>query len=78
MGSASSASAIPCSYSLFVSRIHPSFFWEWKHTVSLKNFFDTQVSSISTKELVLPHHAGCVLSHLCCNGHSQRVKLLSH
>ena len=25
---------------------------------------------ISTKELVLPCHARCVLSHLCCNGHS--------
>ena len=33
-------------------------------------FFDTQVSLISTKELVLSRHACYVLSHLCCNGHS--------
>ena len=33
-------------------------------------FFDTQVSSISTKEPVLPRHARCVISRLRCNGHS--------
>ena len=33
-------------------------------------FFDTQVPSISTEELVLPSHASCVLSRLCFNGHS--------
>ena len=38
-------------------------------TVSSK-YFDTQVSSISTEELVLPRHARCVLSRLRCNGHS--------
>ena len=27
---------------------------------------------------MLPRHACCVLSRLCCNRHSQRVKLLSH
>ena len=32
--------------------------------------FDTQVSSISTEELVLPRHARCVLSRLRCNGQS--------
>ena len=33
-------------------------------------FFDTQVPSISTEELVLPRHARCVLPRLRCNGHS--------
>ena len=33
-------------------------------------FFDTQVPSISTVELVLPCHARCVLSRLRCNGHT--------
>ena len=45
------------------------FFLDWRRTVSLK-FFDTQVPSISTEELVLPRHARCVLSSLRCNGHS--------
>ena len=52
-----------------ISRIYSSLFSDWRHTVSLK-FFDTQVTSISTKELVLPHHARCVLSRLHCNEHS--------
>ena len=42
---------------------------DWKRTVSSK-FFDTQLLSISTEELVLPRHARCVLSRLSCNGHS--------
>ena len=63
-------SAIPCSRSALISRIHCSLFSDWRRTVSSK-FFDTQVSSISTEELVLPRHARCVLSlHLRCNGHS--------
>ena len=62
-------SAIPCSLSSFISRIHSSLFSDWRHTVSSK-FFDTQVSSISTEELVLLRHARCVLSRLRCNGHS--------
>ena len=41
----------------------------WRRTVSSK-FSDTQVSSISTEELVLLCHARCVLSRLRCNGHS--------
>ena len=49
-------SAMRCSLSSLISRIHSSHFSDWMHTVSLK-FFDTQVPSISTKELVLPHHA---------------------
>ena len=62
-------SAIPCSLSPLISRIHSSFFSNWRRTVSSK-FFDTQVPSISTEELVLPRHARCVLSRLRCNGHS--------
>ena len=58
-------SAIPCSLSPLVSCI----FSDWRHTVSSK-FFNTQVPSISTEELVLPRHVRCVLSRLCCNGHS--------
>ena len=62
-------SAIPCSLSPFISCIHSRLISDWKRTVSSK-FFDTQVPSISTEELVLPRHARCVLSHLRCNGHS--------
>ena len=62
-------SAIPCSLSPFTSRIHFCLFSDWRRTVSSK-FFDTQVLSISTEELVLPRHAGCVPSRLRCNGHS--------
>ena len=61
-------SAIPCSLSL-ISRIHSRLFSDWRRTVSSK-YFDTQVPSISTEELVLPRHARCVLSRLRCNGHS--------
>ena len=38
--------------------------------IKIKTREDTQVSSISTEELVLPRHARCVLSRLRCNGHS--------
>ena len=62
-------SAIPCSHSPLISRIHSRLFSDWRRTVSSK-YFDTQVPSISTEELVLPRHARCVLSHLRCNGHS--------
>ena len=61
-------SAIPCSLSPLISRIYSSLFSEWRRTV-LSKFFDIQVPSISTEELVLPRHARCVLSRLCCNGH---------
>ena len=61
--------AIPCSLSPLISCIHSHLFSDWRHTVSSK-FFDTQVPSISTEEFVLPCHARCVLSHLCCNEHS--------
>ena len=52
---------MPCSFS-------PLFSY-WRRTDSSK-FFDTQVPSISTEELVFPRHARCVLSRLRCNGHS--------
>ena len=62
-------SAIPCSLSSLICCIHCSFFSDWRCTVSSK-FFNTQISSISTEELVLPRHARYVLSPLRCNGHS--------
>ena len=62
-------SAIPCSLSPLISCIYSSLFSDWRRTVSSK-FFDTQVPSISTEELVPPRHARCVLSRLRCNGHS--------
>ena len=63
-------SATPCSLSPLISRIHSRLFSDWKRSVSSK-YFDTQVPSISTEELVLPRHARCVLSRLRCNdGHS--------
>ena len=54
-------SAIPCCLSPLTSRIHSCLFSDCRRTVSSK-FFDTQVPSISTEELVL--------SRLRCNGHS--------
>ena len=62
-------SAIPCSLSPLISRIHSCLISDWRRTVSSK-YFDTQVPSISTEELVLPRHARCVLSRLRCNGHN--------
>ena len=59
-------SAIPCSLSFC---INSCLFSDWRRTVSSK-FFDTQIPSTSTEELVLPRHARCVLSRLLCNGHS--------
>ena len=54
--------------SLLLSLIS-TLFLDWRHTVSSK-FFDLQVPSISTEELVLLPDACCVLSHLCCNRHN--------
>ena len=62
-------SAIPCIFSPLISRIHSSLFFGTGGVLSLFNF-SRQVSSISTKELVLPCHARCILFRLCCNGHS--------
>ena len=64
------------SLSPLISRIHSRLFSDWRRTVSPK-FFDTQVPSISTEELVLPRHARCVLSRLRCNGHSLLGSYLS-
>ena len=70
MGSAALApSAISCSLFPLISRIYSCLFSDWKHTVSLK-FFDTQVLSIFTEELVLPCHSRCVVPRLRCNGHN--------
>ena len=68
-GSLLAPSAIPCSLSSLTSRINSRLISDWRRTVSSK-FFDTQVPSIFTEELVLPRHARCVLSRLRCNGHS--------
>ena len=62
-------SAISCSLSPLTSRIHSRLISDWRRTVSSK-YFDTQVPSISSEELVFPRHARCVLSCLRCNGHS--------
>ena len=62
-------STIPCSLSPLISRIHSCLFSDWRRTVSSK-FFDTQVPSIFTEELVLSRHVRCVLSRLRCNGHN--------
>ena len=62
-------STIHCSLSPLISRIYSRLISDWRHTVSSK-YFDPQVSSISTEELVLPRHVCCVLSRLCCEGHS--------
>ena len=62
-------SATRCSLSSLISRIHCCLFSDCRQTVSSK-FFETQVSAIFIEELMLPRHACCVLSRLCCNGHS--------
>ena len=62
-------SAIPCSLSPVIFRIYSLLFSDWRRTVSSK-YFDAQVPSISTEELVLPRHARCVLFRLRCNEHS--------
>ena len=41
-------SAIPCSVSHLISRVHSSLFSDWRHPVS-SQFFDTQVPSIATE-----------------------------
>ena len=62
-------SAIPCSLSPFISLIRSYLFSDWRPSVSSK-FFDIQVPSIFTEQLVLPRHARCTLSHLRYNGHN--------
>ena len=62
-------SAISCSLSPLISRIHSCLISDWRRTVSSK-FFDTLVLSIYTVELMLFPHTRCVLSRLRCNEHS--------
>ena len=61
--------AILCSLSPLISRIHSSIFSDWRRTISSK-FFDTQVPSIFIEELVFPRYVRCVLSRLRCNKHN--------
>ena len=61
--------AKPCILSPLISGIYSYLSLDWRRSVSSK-FFDTQVPSISTEDLVLPLRARCVLSRLRCNGHS--------
>ena len=68
-------SAIPCSLSPPISRIHCSIISDWRRTVSSK-FFDTQAPSISTEELVLPRHAGCVFLSFTLQRTQSTVKFL--
>ena len=63
------SSAISCSLSPLISRIRSCLFSDWRRIVSSK-LFDTQVSLISSDELMLLRHARFVLSRLRCNGHS--------
>ena len=63
-------SAIPCSLSPFISHTHSSLFSRTGGVLSHLNSFTHTFPSISTEELVLHCHARCVLSCLCCNGHS--------
>ena len=53
-------SAIPCSLSPLISRVHFCLFSDWRRTVSSK-FFDTRAP------LIFSRHARCVLSRLRCN-----------
>ena len=61
--------AVPCSHSPIISCIYSFLFFDWRRTIRSK-FFDTQFSSVSTEELVLPRHDCCVLFNLRCNGHN--------
>ena len=56
--------------SLFLSLVFTILFSQTGRCTVLSKFFNTQAPSISTKKLVLFHHASCVLSHLFCNEHS--------
>ena len=56
--------------SLILSLVSTLVLSRTRGVLSHRSSFDTQVSSISTEELVLPRHARCVLSRLRCNGHS--------
>ena len=62
-------SAIPCSLSSFISRIHSGLFLNWRRTVSYK-FFNTQIRSVSTEELVFSRHTRSAFFCLRCSGNS--------
>ena len=64
-------STVPCSLPV-TSRIHLSLFSDRTRCVSSK-FFDTQLPSVSTEELVFSRHAGYVLYPFRCNGHNLRL-----
>ena len=68
--------AVPCSLSPPTSYIHSFLFLDWRGTISPK-IFDTQVTSVSTQELLLPRHVRCVLSRLRCNKQSLLLNSLS-
>ena len=65
-------SAIPCKPSPLISRIHYCLFSDWRHTVSSK-YFDSQVPSISTEELVLPRHDRCKGHSLLLGSYFSRI-----
>ena len=73
------ATPTPCnplkSFSSYIS-YPPSLFLDWRRTVSSK-FFDTQVSSVFTEDLVLPCHVCWALSRLYWNGYSLLLTLIS-
>ena len=62
-------SAISCSLSPLISLIHSYLFSDWRPTISFK-FFDIQVPSVFTKQLVLRCHARHATSYLGYNGHN--------
>ena len=69
MGALLLPSAVPCCLLFLASRICFSLFSYYRRTVASK-FFNTQVYSISTEKFMLPRHACCILSCLCCKGQS--------
>ena len=59
-------SATSCILFPLNARIYTCLSSDWRRAVSSK-FFDTQMSSISTEELLLLYHAYCILSRLRYN-----------
>ena len=57
-----------------VARNHSSLFSHRRRTIS-STFFETQILSVFTKELVLHRHARCTLFRFRCNGHSLMLSL---
>ena len=54
---------------LVVSLIHSHLFSDWRPTISFK-FFDIQVPSVFTEQLVLRRHTRYAISYLGYNGHN--------